>query len=109
MREDLNLINDLFESGYIEGDYVEAWEKIKKMISAIEKMANIYTEKRSDVSDMIDKILEGEEINEADAEHRFIKWEHNGVKYEYDTLTTLVSYKDENGTLREINNIDYQD
>ena len=72
-------------------------DKIDKLESRINTMSDIYKENRSDVSDMLDSILEGNEPDANNAEARFTYWTFNGVKFEYDTLTTQVSYKSKDG------------
>jgi len=86
--------------------------KLSKQLNILMKhldlMAEIYSEKRSDVTDMLDRIMEGFKPNTDMAEKRFVRWSFEGNDFEYDTLTTLVSYK---GTkhYETITNIEYTD
>lgn len=78
---------------------------------ALKEIAVLYAEKRTDVEEICTHVLEGKPIEELKKypEHRYVKWMHNGVEYEYDTLTTLVSYYGDDGMLKEIKNINYED
>ena len=51
-------------------------------------------EKRSDIYDILDAILDGRDWHTEDIEHRFIeaKDKETGRIYEYDTLTTEIRY-----------------
>ncbi len=71
---------------------------VKYLINAITQMARDYSDKRSDVEDYCFGILKGEPIEQLQKlpEHRYAKWMHNGIDFEYDTLTTLVEWS-ENG------------
>jgi len=60
-------------------------------------MADFYRENRSDVSDMLDSILDGNEPDARNVEARFTYWTYKGIQFEYDTLTTQISYKSKDG------------
>ena len=72
------------------------------LINAISAMADIYTEKRTDVSAILDGILEGNMPNADDAEHRFISWIHKNERFTYDTLSTMVDGVLSNGKIGAI-------
>lgn len=73
------------------------WRKHKKMVKALEELREVYSNLRSGVSDTVDAILDGTYspgLAEKNAEHRYVEFVISGVKYQYDTLTTLVEYYD---------------
>lgn len=61
----------------------------------LERLALLLREKRSDISDILDYIVEGSEWQDSLVEHRFITGKlPDGTELEYDTLTTEISYLD---------------
>ena len=77
---------------------------------SLAKMRDIYEEKRSDVADMCQAILDGKDPKAEYAEHRYVEWTYNGVDFMYDTLTTLVKVRDDEiGHWMIFDNIDYTD
>lgn len=76
---------------------------------ALTKLRNMYVEKRSDVSDIVDMILDKEPLDDIEelVEHRYVHFNHNGTEYEYDTLTTLVEYQDKDGKWKVVSDIQY--
>ena len=69
----------------------EPTEEEERLRDALEKIRDLYQEKRSDVADICQAVLDGEEVDETAVERRFVFWEYDGKNFEYDTLTTLVS------------------
>lgn len=71
------------------------------MRKEIEKLAGLLAEKRSDISDILYLILNGEEWSESLIEHRFasvvLPADAGGKTIEYDTLTTMFSLPNEDG------------
>lgn len=65
------------------------------MRKEIEKLAEALAEKRSDISDILYSILDGQELDEDWIEHRFIitNIPEGATDVEYDTLTTMFSFK----------------
>ena len=86
-------------------------EKIGYLEGALDQMAEQYSEKRSDVEEYIVGILSGTplELLEKVPEHRYIKWVFNDTSFMYDTLTTLVDYKNESGDWETVFPIKYED
>ena len=78
---------------------------------ALEKICRLYSEKRSDVSDIATDVLNNEPLDglEEKVEHRYVKYTHNGVNYVYDTLTTLVEYQKPDGSWKIVSDIQYSD
>jgi len=82
---------------------------------ALEIMQGLFVEKRSDVAEDIEYILEHEGDlekirKELHAESRYIKFTHNGTQFEYDTLTTLVEvYDPEKDRWDTVDDITYTD
>ena len=60
----------------------------------IHKLSEVYTERRSDISDICKHYLKTGELKESLAENRWIQAKIPGtdIEVEYDTLTTEVSY-----------------
>ena len=81
----------------------------KKTHDHIKYMADLYAEKRSDVSEMLMSILSGKRPNAQNVEHRYISWKTDGLTFTYDTLTTLIEYYDRKGFLHTITDIQYKD
>lgn len=69
----------------------------------IEYLRDTFAEKRSDVSDMCTEYLEKGTIPNAKPEHRFIyaTVPNTNIQIEYDTLTTLISYRNKMDESRE--------
>jgi hypothetical protein len=68
----------------------------------IEQVADIYSERRSDVSEMLRNVLGGQDPSENDAEHRYALQElSDGTAIEYDTLTTLFRFRDKDGVWQD--------
>lgn len=61
------------------------------LIEQLELLASKFSERRSDVEEMVADILDGVSIKDFQPEHRFAKFDipNYGV-VEYDTLTTLL-------------------
>ena len=90
----------------------EGIEEVGQLKKKIKDMAGFYVEKRSDVEEMLNAILEGKDIKESDTEHRYVTWKHKGDEFQYDTLTTLVSVWNKETELLEetgIEDINYTD
>jgi hypothetical protein len=66
-------------------------EKHKKMRAALDKMYDHYVERRTDVADMIEAILDGED-EMREPESRFSLGDINGVPVLWDSLTTHLEY-----------------
>ena len=63
------------------------------MKKQIERLAKALAEKRSDISDILNKIAQGDKWSVRDIEHRFIRARlPDGREVEYDTLTTEMRY-----------------
>ena len=67
------------------------------MRKEIQRLADELAEKRSDISDILERILDGQKWSPKDIEHRFIQAEipmtsGENIGLEYDTLTTEIRY-----------------
>jgi hypothetical protein len=71
----------------------ESTKEVMRLRKALGKMADLYAENRSDISDMCVAILNGEMPRKENVEHRYVKWNFNGTDFIYDTLTTLVEMR----------------
>lgn len=83
--------------------------ELEKLREDIQNVARLYSEKRSDVSEILNCILEGKEPSVDIVEHRYVKWTHNGINFIYDTLTTLVEYQGEDDEWHTVEDIRYED
>jgi len=70
-----------------------AERRVKYLEACLKRMQDIYVEKRSDVSDMIESILNCSKVTDVLylAEKRFVKFKYQGADFVYDSLTTQVS------------------
>ena len=68
-------------------------------IDFIQKLANLYAERRSDVADICMEFLKSGEFHPDWAEHRHInaKIKDYNIKLYYDTLTTIIDYSIDDG------------
>lgn len=81
-----------------------------RLRNALIEMSNIYSEKRTDVSEMCDNIRAGKEPRKEDSESRYTCWMYEGEQFQYDSLTTLVSVLRKNSDfMEEIDGIEYKD
>lgn len=86
-------------------------EKVKYYEEALRQLESLYMEKRSDVSDIAGMALNHQPLDALHeiVEHRYVCYSHNGVEYQYDTLTTLVEYKDpQSGEWLQVKDIQYK-
>lgn len=83
-------------------------EKVKFYEKQIKRLADGLAEKRSDISEILDDILEGHEINLDHLECRLIIGTlPDGTRVEYDTLTTLMTYEKSDGEWETLDEIEY--
>lgn len=75
----------------------------------IKVVADWYTEKRSDVNEILYQILDGKEPDKSYVEGRYVKWSFNGIDFMYDTLTTLVEFAEGSDHWQEVSGIEYED
>ena len=82
----------------------------------LEKLHAKFVELRTDVAESIEAVLNNSDVESAEegmyTECRFVYWKHNGFAYEYDTLTTLVSFRpadDEDAEWKTVDQIEYTD
>jgi hypothetical protein len=77
----------------------------------IETLAQMYDEKRSDVSEICRHFLETGEVLSDCTEPRFVKARipNTGYEIEYDTLTTEMSYHEPLGQWEQCQDHDYYD
>jgi hypothetical protein len=57
-------------------------------------LASLYSEHRSDVSEIVEEYLEGNGFHADYREHRYVKILHGGEWITYDTLTTITMNED---------------
>jgi len=86
-------------------------KNITQLQKGLKDMATLYTERRTDVADMCDAILDGKEASTITPESRYIKWEYQGASFMYDTLTTLIEVREaiDDWKAKTIDDISYED
>jgi hypothetical protein len=67
-------------------------ERLDQLESWIRDMAQEYQERRTDVSDNLDYMLDGTYEQNKYTEHRIVQARCGNTWVEYDTLTTLMRY-----------------
>ena len=73
-----------------------AREELEWLYTSLEKMGQLFAERRSDVSDMCFALLDGEDIDNYQAESRVPTARFGEMEVQYDTLTTQFSVRDLN-------------
>lgn len=83
---------------------------LEKLCEDVEKVGDLYAEKRSDVADIIEDILKGRSPKKDWVDHRYVTWNYGIRSFVYDTLTTMVDVIDAEGNLvGKAQNMGYSD
>jgi hypothetical protein len=69
---------------------------INELRDEIEKIAELFAERRTDVSEMLYDLLDGQDISTYRVESRFPKARFGEMEVQYDTLTTQFTVRDLN-------------
>lgn len=104
----------------LEGDTDQMFmaKKHAEMKVRLRKLQDELVERRSDISDALDYILKGDDFPDDIIESRFItgtlpedvirsKYKTEGVRIQYDTLTTLLEYEDDHLEWHELGDVCY--
>lgn len=108
-KESANVINrvliEIYEMAIAE--FVRGNDSILTQLSIMEQA---FAEKRSDVTEILCHIINGEAWDVEDVEHRYISARlPDGREVVYDTLTTLMSLIDDDGEYHELTGHAYYD
>lgn len=77
--------------------------ELKRLRQNVEHLARLLAERRSDIADILDDMLEGRRPKKRDIEARFVTATvpAGAVTVQYDTLTTLLAFEDARGNWSE--------
>ena len=73
-----------------------AHKELEWLYANLEKMGQLFQERRSDVADMCFALVDGRDIDKHQAESRFPTARFGEMEVQYDTLTTQFSVRDLN-------------
>lgn len=69
----------------------------------LQDIRDMFSERRSDVEEICQDVLQGKPADKSKVEHRYVKWEYAGKRFLYDTLTTLVEVEEKPGNWEVLN------